>query len=107
MRAMTRAKGRRQQAMNDAKVTAALEVQPTPTYAERSITDGRDDEHIIYEMFVISQYEDGSVLNCATKQAYSAEEVANSYKPQKSVRSAYLLDGLLGYPNVTKGDPDY
>jgi hypothetical protein len=46
------------------------------TYAERSAaTRIRDDEHMIYEMGSISQYEDGSVLDCVAMTTYTAEEV--------------------------------
>jgi hypothetical protein len=34
------------------------------TYAEQARENGRDDEHMVYEMFMFSQYSDGSVLNC-------------------------------------------
>jgi hypothetical protein len=46
------------------------------TYAERSAaTRTRDDEHMIYEMGSVSQYADGSVLDCLTMTTYSAEQV--------------------------------
>lgn len=45
------------------------------TYAEQSITNGRDDEHMIYEMGYISQYSDGSVLNAAAMKVYTAQEI--------------------------------
>lgn len=45
------------------------------TYAEASIHGGRDDNHMIYEEYNISQYTDGSVLNCLTMTAYTAQEV--------------------------------
>ena len=46
------------------------------TFAERSAaTRTRDDEHMIYEMRPISQYEDGSVLDCVTMTTCTAEEV--------------------------------
>ena len=46
------------------------------THAERSaVTRKRDDEHMIYEMGTISQYEDGSVLDCLTMTTYTAEQV--------------------------------
>lgn len=46
------------------------------TYAERSAaTRTRDDEHMIYEMGSVSQYEDGSVLDCMTMATYTAEQV--------------------------------
>ena len=46
------------------------------TYAERSAATGtRDDQHMIYEMGSISQYEDGSVLDCLTMTTSTAEEV--------------------------------
>ena len=46
------------------------------THAERSAaTETRDDDHMIYEMGSISQYEDGSVLDCTTMTTYTAEEV--------------------------------
>lgn len=46
------------------------------TYAERSkATEERDDEHMIYEMGSLSQYEDGSALECETMTTYTAEEI--------------------------------
>jgi hypothetical protein len=46
------------------------------TYAERTQqTERRDDEHMIYEMGSVSQYEDGSVLQCTTMQTFTAKEV--------------------------------
>jgi hypothetical protein len=46
------------------------------TYAEHSAgTRTREDEHMIYEMGSISQYEDGSVLDCLTMTTYTAEDV--------------------------------
>jgi len=46
------------------------------TYAEQVVATGkRDDEHMIYEMFHISQYSDGSVLNVATMKAYTVQEI--------------------------------
>jgi hypothetical protein len=48
------------------------------TYAEQSAASGkRDDEHMIYEMFHLSQYSDGSVLNCRTMKTWTAYEIAN------------------------------
>jgi hypothetical protein len=46
------------------------------TYAEKSkSTKTRDDEHMIFEMFNISQYKDGSVLDCLTMRTFTAAEV--------------------------------
>lgn len=45
------------------------------TYAEASIHSGRDDHHMIYEEYSISQYTDGSVLNCLTMTTYTAQGV--------------------------------
>jgi hypothetical protein len=45
------------------------------TYAEASIHGGRDDDHMIYEEYNISQYTDGSVANCLTLTTYTAQEV--------------------------------
>lgn len=45
------------------------------TYAEASILGGRDEHHMIYEEYSISQYTDGSVLNCLTMTAYTAHDV--------------------------------
>lgn len=45
------------------------------TYAEASIHGGRDDDHMIYEEYSISQYTDGSVLNCLTMTTYAAQDV--------------------------------
>lgn len=47
------------------------------TFAEASIHRGRDDDHMIYEEYNISQYIDGSVLNCLTMTAYTAHEVVD------------------------------
>lgn len=48
------------------------------TYAEHSAaTQTRDDEHMIYEMYNYSQYEDGSVLNCVGMETLTAQEVAD------------------------------
>jgi hypothetical protein len=46
------------------------------TYAQQTVaTRERDDDHMIYEMGSISQYEDGSVLDCVPMKAYTAEQV--------------------------------
>ena len=45
------------------------------TYAEVSIQGGRDDEQMIYEEYNLSQYMDGSVLNCLTMTTYTAQDV--------------------------------
>lgn len=45
------------------------------THAEASIHAGRDDDHMIYEEYNISQYADGSVLNCLTMTTYTAQDV--------------------------------
>ncbi len=46
------------------------------TYAERTkLTEQRDDEHMIYEMGSLSQYEDGSVFNCVAMRTYTPEEI--------------------------------
>jgi hypothetical protein len=45
------------------------------TYAEASIHGGRDDAHMIYEEYNISQYTDGSVLNCLKMTTYTAQNV--------------------------------
>jgi hypothetical protein len=46
------------------------------TYAERSAAaQTRDDEHMIYEMYQFSQYEDGSVFDCVKSRTYTAEEL--------------------------------
>jgi hypothetical protein len=48
------------------------------THAERSAaTRTRDDEHVIYEMGSVSQYEDGSVFDCITMMTYTAEQVVS------------------------------
>lgn len=47
------------------------------TYAEASIIGGRDDDHMIYEEYNISQYTDGSVLNCLTMNTYTGQEVVD------------------------------
>jgi hypothetical protein len=47
------------------------------TYAEAAAVNGRDDEHMIYEMMNISQYEDGSVLDCVTMTTYTAAQAAS------------------------------
>jgi hypothetical protein len=70
------------------------------TYAERTkLTKERDDEHMIYEMGSVSQYEDGSVLQCTTMQTFTAQEVAamgQPLQPEPSVifrrPSLYLKD---------------
>ena len=52
------------------------------TYAERTVlTEMRDDEHMIYEMGSVSQYEDGSLLDCLTMTSYTAEEVESMTEP--------------------------
>jgi hypothetical protein len=52
------------------------------TYAKRTKqTEQRDDEHMIYEMGSISQYEDGSVLQCTTMQTFTAQEVLTMSTP--------------------------
>jgi hypothetical protein len=51
-------------------------MEQTMTYAEQTKqTQQRDDERMIYEMGSLSQYEDGSVLQCTTMQTFTAREV--------------------------------
>lgn len=45
------------------------------TYAERSAQAGRDDANMIYEMFHISQYSDGSVLDSVGMHTYTVAQV--------------------------------
>jgi hypothetical protein len=52
----------------------------TTTYAQQSILIGRDDGHIVYEEQNISQYEDGSVLDCVRMGAYTAEQVIAGHR---------------------------
>jgi hypothetical protein len=48
------------------------------TYAEQTVKTGeRDDKHMIYEMMNISQYEDGSVLECIDMNTYTAQQIAS------------------------------
>lgn len=59
------------------------------TYAEQTWKRGqRDDEHMIYEMYMFSQYSDGSVLDCYQGITYTAKEVATGtdvvQKPPKA-----------------------
>jgi hypothetical protein len=59
------------------------------TYAERTKqTEQRDDEHMIYEMGSLSQYEDGSVLQCTTMQTFTAQEVLATGVPLQPEPSA-------------------
>ncbi len=64
------------------------------TYATQAILSGRDDDHIIYEEQNISQYKDGSVLDCVQMKAYSAEEViaGQKFTPVMSYGPKYLKD---------------
>jgi len=64
------------------------------TYAQRSITNGRDDEHMTYEEQNISQYEDGSVLDCLQMKAYTAEQViaGQQFTPALSYSIKYVTD---------------
>jgi hypothetical protein len=56
------------------------------TYAELTAASGvRDDEHMIYEMGHISQYSDGSVLNCATMKMYTAQEILDDEEGQAAM----------------------
>ncbi len=46
------------------------------TYAETSAANRtRDDIHMIYEMHNISQYKDGSVLECIQMNTFTAQQV--------------------------------
>lgn len=48
------------------------------TYAEQTKASGtRDEEHMIYEMMNVSQYEDGSVLECQLMSTYTAVQIAS------------------------------
>jgi len=48
------------------------------TYAEEAELSGkRDDEHMIYEMFQFSQYEDGSVFDCWRDVTHTSQEIAD------------------------------
>ena len=69
------------------------------TYAEQTVaTRERDDDHMIYEMGSISQYEDGSVLDCVQMKSYTAEQVATginvAFQPAAIFRcpNRYLKD---------------
>jgi len=47
------------------------------TYADKVyVSRKRDDEHMIYEVYYISQYEDGSAFDCRLGATYTAEQVA-------------------------------
>ena len=59
------------------------------TYAEQTkATEKRDDEHMIYEMGSVSQYQDGSVLQCTTMQTFTPEQVAAMTRPLQPEPSA-------------------
>ena len=64
------------------------------TYATQAILSGRDDDHIIYEEQNISQYEDGSVLDCVQMKAYTAEQViaGRVFAPVISYSTKYVRD---------------
>jgi hypothetical protein len=48
------------------------------TYAERSkARQSRDEDHMIYEVMNVSQYEDGSVLECQMMSTYTAAQIAS------------------------------
>jgi hypothetical protein len=47
------------------------------TQAENSKINGRDDGTMIYEMYWLSQYTDGSVLECVNMQTFTAQEVVD------------------------------
>lgn len=63
------------------------------TYAEQSVVNGRDDDHMIYEMFHVSQYEDGSVLDCARMESYTAQQVVNG-TADRIYPSKVIIDDL-------------
>lgn len=59
------------------------------TYAEVSARlCVRDDKNMIYEMFELSQYSDGSVLNCQLMKTWTAQEVV-----EDAVESTMALSG--------------
>jgi len=60
------------------------------TYAEAAAVNGRDEEHMIYEMMNISQYEDGSVLDCLTMTTYTSAQAVSD------TAIAYAGDQRLG-----------
>lgn len=51
------------------------------TYAESAKMNGRDDDNLTYEHLNISQYRDGSVLDCLSMTTYTAKEVVNPKTP--------------------------
>jgi hypothetical protein len=52
------------------------------TYAEQSkASQQRDDEHMIYEMLHMSHYSDGSVLDCKTMTALTAQQIVGMGVP--------------------------
>jgi len=59
-------------------ITHKLFERKTMTYAEQSkASEKRGDEHMIYEMMNVSQYEDGSVLECQMMSTYTAAQIAS------------------------------
>jgi hypothetical protein len=48
------------------------------TYAEQSkANESRDEAHMIYEVMNVSQYEDGSVLECQFMSTYTAAQIVS------------------------------
>ncbi len=70
------------------------------TYAEMAKKYGTRDM-LIYEMYNLSQFSDGSVLNAITMLTYTAEQVRDSYKT--GMPDYKLIDGLLGFPDAATG----
>ena len=60
-----------------------------------------NDVEKIYEMFNISQYCDGSVLNCLTGRTYTARQVIDAHKAGQPEYN--MMDGVLGFPDEPKG----
>jgi len=48
------------------------------TYAEQSkANESRDEEHMIYEVMNVSQYEDGSALECQMMSTYTTAQIVS------------------------------
>jgi hypothetical protein len=64
------------------------------TFAERTARiEKRDEDHMIFEMYQFSQYEDGSVLSCIGMQTFTAQEV---------VDGRCLIDPAPGFEKLAK-----
>jgi hypothetical protein len=75
------------------------------TYAESAKMNGRDEEHLTYEHLNISQYADGSVLDCLRMETYTVKQIVARTFALPNVTEDVIADLQRGATTALTGVP--